>query len=389
MQTQDGASLPERIQAAQLKKWPVVLLSAFGATLGAFPFLLYLGLVQYLPLAAVFAAVAATLSVRKVHCSVTEEPVWGEWLLAGWSTVFLGSLISLEGFAFYAFFYWGYRGLMKLSAYLGFSLQIDGPRLATIASLLIAAIVALLQGSFAGELLRKLYPEVTGTRSPFFPLAAKPRYIVMAALGLVIAVAAGLRLLEPTGLAFTFLLTMALFYTSAPLAQTGGRRGEDKSREISSMIEKLLAAAGYHTTRSPVTGNAAIDPLISDVDYLALSGERAYAVELKVAPDADQSVDWSAASALRTAAKALQDALPSRGDVPIRVNPLLIVVGGRIDDALRLFSEEQGVKLVHFGREIVRDSLPADGQSQRERALQLLGIPPGNGASAPATSSSG
>jgi hypothetical protein len=56
MQTQDGASLPERIQAAQLKKWPVVLLSAFGATLGAFPFLLYLGLVQYLPLAAVFAA---------------------------------------------------------------------------------------------------------------------------------------------------------------------------------------------------------------------------------------------------------------------------------------------------------------------------------------------
>jgi hypothetical protein len=365
-----------------------VVLSAFGATLGAFPFLLYLGLLQYLPLAAVFAALAATVSVRKIGYSVTDEPVWGEWLLAGWSTLFFGSLVSLEGFAFYAFFYWGYRGLALLGAYLGFSLEIDGPRLATIAALLIAATFAFLQGSFAGELLRKLYPEVAGTRSPFFRLAAQPRYIIMGALGLLVAVAAGLWLFDANGLAFTFLLTMALFYTSAPLAQTGDRRGEHESRQVSNVIEKLLVAAGYHTTRSPVTGNAAIDPLISDVDYLALSGERAYAVELKVATDAERSVEWSTASALRTAAKALQDALPSRGGAPISVNPLLIVVGGRIDDALRLFSAEQGVKLVHFGREILRDSLPAEGQSRREHALQLLGIPPGNGTGATATESS-
>jgi hypothetical protein len=375
--------LEQTIRNVQLNKRRVVLLAALGATLGAFPFLLYVGFLRFLPFVTVVAVVVATLSVRKIQYSATEEPTWGEWLLGGWSTLFMASLISFGGFLFYGSFYWGSRLLVMGTAYLGFSLELDAQRIATIAGTIFVAFYVLLTAFIAKDLLQKLYPEVLGTRSPFFPFTAKPRNILLAALVLVLAIAIGLSLLEPTGLWFTLSLTLALFFTSGSLANAGERRGTQETSDVSRMVEKLLLAAGYNITPSPVTGNAAIDPLISDVDYLARSGDYAFAVELKVSSDSARSLDWSTASALRTAAKALQDVMP-RGAAPIAVNPLLIIVGGRVDDSLEQFSAEQGVKLVHLsGRGALDDALGVAGPALRERALQLLGIPPGMGSNAP------
>jgi hypothetical protein len=235
-------------------------------------------------------------------------------------------------------------------------------------------------------LLQKLYPEVAGTRSPFFPLAAQPRNAILVGAGLVLALAAGLVLLDPKGLGFTLPLTFALLYTSTPLARAGERKETAETPDVSRAIETLLLAAGYRTTRSPVTGNPEVDPLLAAVDYLALSDERAYAVGLKTLADPNSSVDWSTASGLRTAARALQEALP-HGDGARSVEPLLILVGGRIDEPLQQFSAEQHVRLVHVSpRERLRAAMDAQGQALRGLALDLLGIPPGASAGAPAAS---
>lgn len=345
--------------------------------LGAVPYLLFVDLLHFLPVAPIAAAVVALLSVRKVRHAATEEPTWGEWLLGGWSLLFYGSLISLEGFVFYAIFYWGSRLLAWVAPYLGWSLALDASRIATIASAIVAALFTTMAGYFAKELLEKLYPQVAGTRSPFFALAAQPRNAILVGAGLALALAAGLVLLNPKGLAFTLGSSFALLYTSSPLSRAGERRGARLRPDVARAIEKLFEAAGYRTTRSPVTGNAEVDPLIAGVDYLALSGERAYAVAVKVLADPGHSVDWAIASELRTAARALQDALPQ----PAPVEPLLIMVGGRVDEALHLFSAEQGVKLAHISPpERLAEAQGTQGKALRDVALQLLGIPPGGAA---------
>jgi hypothetical protein len=378
MQTRDTTSLSDHpAQGVALNKQRVALLAALAAMLGAVPYLLFVDLLHFLPVAPVVAAVVALLSVRKVQYPATEEPTWGEWLLGGWSLLFFGSLISMEGFVFYAIFYWGSRLLAWVAPYLGWSLALDAGRIATIASAIVALIFTSMAGYFARELLEKLYPQVAGTRSPFFALAAQPRNAILVGAGLALALAAGLVLLNPKGLAFTLSLSFALLYTSSPLSRAGGRRAARMRADVARAIERLFEAAGYRTTRSPVTGKAEVDPLIAGVDYLALSGERAYAVAVKVLADPEHSVDWAIASELRTAARALQDALPQ----PAPVEPLLLMVGGRIDEALQVFSAEQGVKLAHISPpERLGEAEGMEGKALRDLALQLLGIPPGGAA---------
>jgi hypothetical protein len=219
-----------------------------------------------------------------------------------------------------------------------------------------------------------MYPKTAGTRSAFFPIAAQPRHVILAAIGFVLAAAVGLCFLDPHGIWFTVALALAFFYTAAPLANLGDRRRPRNAPDVREMIERMLEVAGYQIKQSPVTGNGAVDPLLSQVDYLAVSNEHAFAVELNVSPHDGRKLDWSVASRLRTAAKALEDASHG-GD--IQVNPLLIVVGGRIDESLQEFSVEEGVKLVQFSRGELNDVMNLKEPTLRQRTLELLKIPPG------------
>jgi uncharacterized membrane protein YjjB (DUF3815 family) len=383
--------VPPAAGAAPSARLRGVLLATLAAMLGAVPFLLFVDLLPFLPLVGAIAAVVAALSVRKLELPSAEPPTTGEWLLGGWSLVFVGSLISGEGFLLYGLLYGGTRAVERLAGLAGWTLDLGAGTIALVGSAFVAAMVVGMAGHGAKELLEKLHPRVAGTRSPFFPLASRPQTALLVAAGLVLGVAVALWWLDPRGLAFTVGLTLALLYSGLPLAQLGERTTPRDEARLAGAVERLLAAAGYRVTRSPVTGNAEVDPLLAQVDYFAqaaepaAAGARSYAVDVKVASGDNDSVDWTTASELRTAARALQATLqPAQGE-GVRVDPLLVMVGGRSTEALRRFAAEEGVRLVH-----IKDALPLKQSAAmapgrlRELALELLGIGPGGAPVAPA-----
>jgi hypothetical protein len=110
----------------------------------------------------------------------------------------------------------------------------------------------------------------------------------------------------------------------------------------------LLSAAGYNLTEKPRTGNPEVDPLTTPVDLLASAGNHAYAIKVRVAGSDEKDLDWTAASDIRRAAKTLQRVLGSDRPDKVKIDAYLLVIGGRVSDDLRSFSEEEDVKLVQF-----------------------------------------
>lgn len=371
--------------AAASIKAGIVLLAALAAMLGALPFALFVGCMTAVPVAGTLAAVVAALSVRKLELPAAEQPTAGEWLLGAWSLVFPASMISLVGFFIYAVLHGGTMAVEGLAGLAGWKLDLDASWIGFVGAVPFAALLAAAAGHGAVELLGKLYPRIAGTRSPFFALASQPGPARWVASALALGVAVALWWLDPRGLSFTLALTLALFYSSLPLSLLGRPEGAREAPRLSEAIGRLLQAAGYRTTPAPVTGNADVDPLLADVDYLARSDEHAYAVDVKVASKPGDAVEWSTASVLRTAARALQLALQPPGRPPagseLHVEPLLVIVGGQAGDALRRFAAEEGVKLALIAdARALSAAAAADEAERRQRALELLGIPPGGAA---------
>lgn len=356
----------------------VTVLAALAAMLGALPYLLYVDLVRVEPLVGVVAAAVAAHAVRTIRLPPAETPSWGEWLLGGWSMVSFGVVTSVMGFLVHGVLFGAISTVRWLAPRVGWPTSPDAGHVAMVGSAAVAALFVLGTGHRAPELLERLYPSVAGTRSPFFALASRPKWALLACAMLALGVAGALTLMEPRGLGFTLGLAVALLYSSLPLTRLGERERHGGDAAIAVAVERLFTAAGYRLTRSPVTGSAEVDPLLAGVDYLAASGERAYAVDVKVLTAADRSVPWTTASELRTAARALQSALPSPEGATVAVTPLLVVVDGRIDDSLRDFAAEQGVALALIdGPALLSDLSRKREDEWRDLALTLLPIPPG------------
>jgi hypothetical protein len=167
--------------------------------------------------------------------------------------------------------------------------------------------------------------------------------LLIAVLGIA-GVLAGSTLLDVHGLAFTLLLALFFTTTGAQLLEVG-KRQHATAHETSTLdvMKKLLELSGYSLTVAPRTGNPEVDPMIVSVDLLALAGSKGYAIKLHVLQSQRSKADWSLAVDIRAGAIALQRALGTETAATIQLQPYVLVVGGRVSDDLRAFSEKEGI----------------------------------------------
>lgn len=228
---------------------------------------------------------------------------------------------------------------------------------------------------------RQAVSPIAGTRSAYFPLAAvlRKRPVLTPVLaGITICIILSVLIFVDIDMhGFWFTVSLSVFYAGIgqPLREIGV--GVDPSAhavDTLANVNRLLSAAGYELIENPVSGDPAIDPLITSVDIVALAPDRGYAISISESDDT--GLDWSRASELRTAARALEEVLDKDGSTQRKIEPLLLAIGAFTNDAIEAISAKIGIKLVRI-KDSSLLSFPQDEETSRLKdvASELLLVP--------------
>ena len=334
----------------------VVPLAAAAAFVGLVPVVLFIDrprVLLYVAAASVLGAVLYAL-INGIKSSATNSPGPIEYLLGGMSAVYLAALGGIFAFLIYAALY-GLAWLARFpAAWLGILAQVVPASVAGTVTAFVTVVTGFFcAGAEIGHLRDQLYPDVAGLESAFYDLIARKRkrlvgcvvvpVLVLGAalLGLVLGLDAG---------RWIYVLLQVYGVGISAWLWTAGTTFGQSSREVDA-IKDLLEAAGFEVTVSPRVGQAAVDPLLVNVDLFAQSAQRALAVQVKTAERTSPAVDWIAASTLQAAARRLDSVNPEIGLTPHKIEPLMVLVGVEADESLRAFSEETGLALVELSKE--------------------------------------
>jgi len=351
---------------------PKIIVTAFaGWLVGVLPYLAFasrrsgLGVLPALVFAAL-AVIVVVASLKRDLTEATERPALGEWLLGACARTTEGVVTSVVALLFYGLGYGGAQlwNLLVVDL-LGLHAAAQPERIAVWTSAALAVLLGLVFASIAVEgLTQALYPVTAGTRSVYYPLLRQRFKLLAFAAGIAGSIV--LVLIAPGNWWTTIGAVIILVYVAMPLDQLE-QSSRSRAPVLTENVVRTLESAGYAIVRSPRTGDPTIDPLIQNVTLLASAGEDGFAIEVTDREPAAQ-VEWSAASAVRTAAAVLQQQHMTIGGRPLQsVQPVLIIAGGMVSAGLQRFTDTEGVRLVHLQ--------PAAGVDESAQVLRASGIP--------------
>lgn len=366
-----------------------------GATaVGVFPYALFVGSgstaailgrgwIAVPALAALTAGAIALVRLRGFTSLATERPRFLEQLLGGWTSVAAGAAISLIGMTLYG----AARVLLRLVRPIaeGLGAGFDSAAAARWALWTSLAAVALMVVAAARggaeELAGKLYPNTAGARSPFHTLLVERRLLERALLALLVTIAVGIVVAavasywRPPWRALAVWLAIVFVYTAVSLDGLHRPQGESARRQRTvRALAKLLSAAGYEAHTAPRTGRSDVDPLIANVDLLALSPRRALVIEIKDG-GGGEPVEWHEASRVRTAAWALEEVLREE-QRSIEVIPVLVLFGRPRHASLDQYLKDEPLAVAEIDDpELIGEALREDDPARlRALAIDRLGI---------------
>lgn len=342
----------------------ISIIITFGCAIGFLPYLLFIKELRLLYLVTLVSAIIALISVICKKIVITEKPSFWELLLASWSAVSFPATGSIFCLLVYAAFYWG----VKLINYLlnlynsDLSLAMNPSSGAYWTSLAVFAFCTLLTPfSNSFMLIKQLYPSVAGIKSAFYPLINRLKTLVTVAISIVAAIIIMLFFMDTQGNLFPILLAVILVYSSATLI-TANVIDTDNDKSPITAISEVFDESGYHVYKCYMTGKPEVDPLIQNINLLAISKGKAFALEIS-SLQTKTEVEWNKGSAVRIAASILKNELPDINEV----DPVFVIVGGKIAPSLQKFSLEEKVLLVHF-----EDPSLFDKQTSREEVSKSI-----------------
>ena len=347
----------------------LAVICASACLIGLAPYLLFIDRLMWFGIIGPVVAVIAYIAVRKQETKVSVDPSWAEWALGAWSAVAMPATGSLGGLLFFGLFYWSTKLVVAAAVKFGLSIDVNPSTWGFWGSVWVVASMAIATPTqVATKLFQALYPPQAWGRTAFFPLLAnRRRFVVIAALAAIGALIVMCSVLSWDGVAFPILLSLLIFYTSFPIAELWRKTTGATRIDVVKSLTQVFQHFGYRVIRAPRTGKPAIDPLLKSIDLMARGDDRAYAIEVRVVAGAGE-LEWNAATGVRTAATLLT----SQSFVEVQsggsVEPLLVVVGGKIAQSLQAYCQRESIIVVHF------ESARQTPKSTDELALQLRSV---------------
>jgi len=394
----------KRTEPVRINKFAIVFIIACAHTIGYLP----LALLMQRPILLIYifgiAAGTSLLSIWKFTSRSTEKPGPAEFLLGGLDAIFMPAFVGVLMMAVYGILF----GILKLAELLihlgGGEAVIQAGAISFVPVAIVTGfLVLILSGSFAGDLGKKLYPDIAGVRSDYF------RFINTSQSKLVGAViGSGILILTPTLLLiFTswnrlilyivmqvaFFFLGSLFLTMEGTEETEKKSDEslvnriasslgDASRNITGQaaggkagerarlldrINQLLQLAGYQTEVDPRTQDASFDPLLTSLDIFAWREGHKLLLDVKSPLDADLPVDWKAASTL------IQAAFLFAGEKDIQPKDMdarLLLVDVEPDKSLKTMSQKENISVLTITEQMVDEVMKITDREKQITAIQ-------------------
>jgi hypothetical protein len=227
-------------------------------------------------------------------------------------------------------------------------------------------------------LMQALFPSVAGYSTPFQRFLRKPWVPVLVCAAFIMvfayAVVAFSWPRERFGLGASsitsFLVFLGTMWAWAGAQQETAPRAFTNAEDT---IGELLKALGWALLPQPRTGQAEIDPFLAEIDFLATRQDRALVVLVTSRGLTEQEVLRKAANvALASSALSAAGEKSQANSKP--VEPVLVVLESEVSSKLHVFTNHQGVTVVHVPS--VAELQPVDASSPsatKEIAERIFG----------------
>jgi len=365
-------------RAARANRRTLFVLTVIGSIVGVIPLALFLDhplLILYIAVTSLFSAFFYLRWVYPTPSTAYQPRFW-EIVLGGISSVYLPALSSVGSLAVWAVFLVLAWLLKAFLSWIGVSLAVQPDVIAFWPAAVLQVLMSLFLGGGGERLRAQLYPDVAGFRSAFYDLGVRKRGRLV---GCAAGVFAFLGILIAGHLLWVWNERLVYMLLQFALAVVGGSLWTVGDLPILSSsalypVKRLLEATGREVTTLPNTGDESVDPLLANIDLYADDEARPLAIQLRTPEHRPGTIDWTAASTLKTAAWTLDDVRrASREDCP-QTEPVMVLVGVEVDESLDLFAGENGVRVVRleaedFGQ--IEDAQEADLMDMAHRFLDL------------------
>jgi hypothetical protein len=250
--------------------------------------------------------------------------------------------------------YWPVRGISKLW---GNGSQIHAPTVAQWVSLSFAILISFsLAAGIVAILWSELYPDDATTAAVYRQWGgAKRRVVLVSGAVSLSAWVVMLALIPARGWpdslyaipVYALLIPLAVVPRTGSLAETASS-ALDKVR---SDVERL----GYTVLVRPITDSPETAPLVDRLHLLAYRKDRGLAIQVKGTAGSRPTADWTAATDLVIATRALNQAPDDLPPGVAYVEPVLVLVEAKATEALDEFVRQEEIHLVRLSDEQADD----------------------------------
>ena len=348
-----GVAGPNRDSARlSMVRIAVGIITATATFVALLPSALFLGKGAMLWYGAGLIVVITVLAVVQLTPAHLHTPSVLELMASFLSALSLGSMASIASLGCYSAVQFLHWVASKVAGLFNWTIPFGWERPATVVGYFVAAI--LIPGiviATAKGLMQALFPSVAGYSTPFHRLLRKPwvPFLVGAVFMLVVAfvVLAFTWPRERFGVSASIITSFVIFIGT--MWAWSGAQQETAPRAFTNAedaIGELLKALGWALLTQPRTGQAEIDPFLAEIDFLATRQDRALLVLVTSPGLTEQEVVRKAANvALASSALTAADEKSQANSKP--VEPVLVVLESEVSSKLHVFSNHQGVTVVH------------------------------------------
>lgn len=343
-------------RADRINRGLIVLFSLTSVPLALTPAFLLVGDFNLLYYAMAAAAIIGVGSVRRV-APMPGLLRFSDYVLEFLRSLFAPAVAGLMWMTFYGAVYW----FCRLIQWLG--VGANPHSIACWTSIVLGAFLAMgMVLSNIEELHRRIHGAVSGAIPyPGWRSAASKQLVVALVL---CAATVGVTSLYSRSTGLYIAIAAGLMFATVPFSAAASKRPAlDRERAIEA-VAKILRADGYEVDVRPRTFDPAIDALLEPLDVFARKEDRGFALHVRAAYGG--KVDWSVASALRTAALVYGDR------DQFEVQPVIVLLGSRADESLRWFGARESVRVLELDPpEAVAAALRTEDETELRKLAEL------------------
>jgi hypothetical protein len=351
----------------------VGLLSTAGCTIGLLPSIVYLDRGYLVAGAVVLLAVLSIVAAFQIQPTHVHQPGPLEFMAAGLSAISQGALVSIMALVFYIAFRWAHWLANAILGWFGLALPFPWVLPATIlgAGTGVVALIGVAAPTVKG-VWQALYPPVAGFPTPFRRFARSTIGQVVLSAAVVAAVAFTVFALRwpLSRLGFWPCLVIAYVLMGATIhawlmsqEKTAPRTFTSSQEAIGAMLRTL----GYQVVAQPRTGFPEIDPFLAELDFAVSRDDQVYAMLIRDAEASPRS-DVECVTQVLIATRALVEGAKKLGGELPHVQPVLVLIGGRLGDDPSSFEPSGRVLILRLPNAKALQTANRD-----ERALRLFG----------------